>query len=346
MKFIISAIFAFILFFSGSYAANAQIQLRTCKIGNVIYTEDARGTKCIPPLTPEGLKLLIAAMKSTAPPVRSAEFQKTESFCSIYRERNDVPNQLKYCGALSEMGSMSATDIMCQLHYDLNNQSEETYSYCLKSSNADRITGHLRMFLIHSKKQDAVTAVSYLYKGVERSFFKNINPTKQDVIFGSPSGEVSKFMTETYLTFAGGNLFGASLASLGFPDIQIEPSMSLNGEENRVVNDWIGVVDMSPLRSISNSSKVSFTIFTVPVGETLDYNGGRPRWVKDLAKPILCYLSDSEGNVLDDEVSKAACGYLVFNGKFVAAVDVNGDFAPSFISGNAEIQRGRVLLVN
>lgn len=352
MRYIFIIILLFGVNLPSQTNAQERIELRTCKIGNVIYTEDSRGTKCIPPLTPERIRLLADILKATAPPRVSEEFSRNQRFCMLYQERKDVPNQLKYCGALSEMGSVGATEILCARHFDIDFRSQETLRYCSKTSDADRIMGHFYMAQLHLNNKDYVAATAYFYRGVERSFFYNGRPTKQDTAFGPPSNELSKMLTEAYLIYAAQNLYGASLASLGFPEIQIEGSMELSdrAERSTIVNDWIGLVDYYPLQNVNVPMKVGFVIFTVPAGRTHQNIDGRIIITNDAAKPVYCFLKDESGVILLGDLARdehvAACGYLATHGKFVAAVDINGNYAPSFVYGNAEIRKGKVVLVN
>jgi hypothetical protein len=353
MRYLLVFISLVLLHLPANVHAQERVELRTCKVGSVVYTEDSRGSKCIPPLTPEGIRLITEVLKATAPPPVSEEYKKNERFCQVYRERNDVPNQLKYCGALSEMGSMGATEIVCSLHYKLDFRSKEAAYYCGRASEADRVPGHFFSALIHANSADYVNAAKYMYRGVDRSFlYKKVRTKLDQPAFSSPANSLTKFLTEGYLLYAAEGLYGASLESLGFPKIEIDASMTLSSAAQRstIVNDWIGLVETYPLGQVTSPQRVSFTIFVVPAGETTENVGGRIQFVNGLAHPIYCYLKDENGVILSgdngSEAHKAACGYLAVYGRFNAAVDINGNYAPSFVRGTAEIRRDKVVLLN
>jgi hypothetical protein len=236
---------------------------------------------------------------------------------------------------------MTATDKMCELFVMRDPKSSEALNYCSKSSDADRLTGHAGMFSIKAAAGDYQSAVRYLYRGIDRSFIYNHNPSKLDHQFAAPSSSGRKKITETYLKFAGENLYGASLESLGFPEVQIAPLMkSRRYPSGTIVNSWMGLVKTDPLMYISAPQKVSFTIFIVPE------ESGSVTGMTGEATPLYCYLKDEEGNFLKGSQYDAACGYLAIYNDFFAAVDVNGRYAPAFVYGQAEIRTDFVAVLD
>lgn len=345
--FLASLTLIFLHFHTGVHA-QGRIELRTCRVGNVIYTEDSRGGKCIPPLTPEGARLIFDIIKAMAPPPVSEEYLKNQRFCQIYRERDDVPNQLKYCGALSEMGSKDATDRMCSLHFKIDFRSKEAAYYCDKASQSNRLTGHFLSWAIHANLGDQVKATEYAYRGLrEHFFYKKVRTRIDPAPFLPAPNQYQKTLDEVYLLAASENLFGASLESLGYPDLELPPSISLGDRPDRYLgrlwnNKWFNEVDLSSLEGVNNPERVRFALFVVPPHE--DYFSGNEPQV------TFCYLKDLEGNIIFGDAKKdyhtAACAYLAEFGQFKSAVDVDGSYTPAFLYGGAEIQKGRVLLVN
>lgn len=320
----------------------AHAVLPTCKPGerSVLIIDGHTVKQCDPPLTKEGVEVLMGAIQATEPKRQSEEYKRADRFCRIYMQgtgpankQSDLENALRYCGELAALGSPAGIDVMCPLLMTVG-RLDDALAYCNKSGELGNLDSFFYAAAVHSKKGESDKLARALLAGFDYNVIRmrNFSPIRREIL--EPRSRLSATGTITFLTMVMSQTNGASLESIGLRPMQIPPQIALadryknpymtnNARQWYAANfdsDWTDISVRAIPKDLNGNYKVSIFVVDEGSGST--------------GMPVLCDFN------AEKNLKRIICDNIVSKYVFSSAIDIDGNYAPGYLNVDVLVKDG------